>query len=439
MACRVFLLSLTLFFAVQYSAFAKTIETVISNGMGTSVQLAAQNAAENALTQVVGSFLDAETQLKKRTEIRDGVVEKTKIISKDIKDYSQGTIKYFDILEVTETSGIFRVTAKVDVRIDDFKAYIKELAAGEQKVGAGLFGVMKAEKDDEDNQASLLVDKIALPIMRGEVHDITIAQPVPASVFFEDTCEEYLQRSSADCSRFRSAVGDVAMTVVIPFKISLKPAFYENILKILDNISDGKNQFKPTSEELYGNYSPFFDEYSKENQGITLIDTRGNSGPAAGIAYSIPDIRKKVVGHMCSEVDAFYRDVLCRKLSKKYSNIFGGNSDKQLRAVQNIDRPDTKHHGCVIFSDLKLSVFDNAGNPLVEEVWETCETSKRQKRERFAVIAHREISNNPTLNLYTRHAFTAPVIYKERSYVAVITLNPKILEKAASMKIEYMQ
>ena len=127
------------------------------------------------------------------------MVEKTKTISKDIKDYSQGSIKYFEILEVTETSGLFKVTAKVDVRIDDFKAYIKELAAGEQKVGAGLFGVMKAEKDDEVNQASLLVNKIFLPTVRGEVHDISVGKlcqqinflkmfaPIPSSIGFLDT------------------------------------------------------------------------------------------------------------------------------------------------------------------------------------------------------------------------------------------------------------
>ena len=58
----------------------KEIKTVTANGFGTTLESAAQNAAENALTQVVGSFIDAETQIKKQKEIRDGVISKTKII-----------------------------------------------------------------------------------------------------------------------------------------------------------------------------------------------------------------------------------------------------------------------------------------------------------------------------------------------------------------------
>ena len=65
------------------------IKTVTANGFGTSIEAAAQNAAENALTQVVGSFIDSETLINKQKEIRDGVVSRTKSVKKDIKDYSQ--------------------------------------------------------------------------------------------------------------------------------------------------------------------------------------------------------------------------------------------------------------------------------------------------------------------------------------------------------------
>ena len=73
----------------------KEIETVTASGFGTTLEAAFQNAAEIALTKVVGSFIDAETQIKKKTEIREGVLSKIKVIKKDVKDYSQGSIKYF--------------------------------------------------------------------------------------------------------------------------------------------------------------------------------------------------------------------------------------------------------------------------------------------------------------------------------------------------------
>ena len=61
----------------------KEIQTVTASGFGTTLESAFQNAAENALTIVVGSFIDAETQIKKQKEIRDGVISKTKIINKN--------------------------------------------------------------------------------------------------------------------------------------------------------------------------------------------------------------------------------------------------------------------------------------------------------------------------------------------------------------------
>ena len=60
----------------------KEIKTVTATGFGTTLESAAQNAAENALTQVVGSFTDAETQIKKQKEIRDGVLSRTKLLKK---------------------------------------------------------------------------------------------------------------------------------------------------------------------------------------------------------------------------------------------------------------------------------------------------------------------------------------------------------------------
>ena len=116
----------------------KEIKTVTATGYGTTLESAAQNAAENALIQVVGSFIDAETQIKKQKEIRDGVLSRTKVIKKDIRDYSQGSIKSFEILKVTESNSIFYVNARVDVRIDDFRAYIKKLALKKKEISTNI-------------------------------------------------------------------------------------------------------------------------------------------------------------------------------------------------------------------------------------------------------------------------------------------------------------
>ena len=221
----------------------KEIKTVTSNGFGTTLESAAQNAAENALTQVVGSFIDAETQIKKQKEIRDGVISKTKIIKKDVRDYSQGSIKYFEILNIQQNGSIFNVTARVDVRIDDFKAYIKELAKIETQIDNNLFSIVSTEKSNEKNKFELY-KKTLSSIKTGEVLEI---KQVGKQEILEDItafgcrwneyirCWENVPGSNVLVDNY-SRRG----TIVIPYSITIKKEFLENAKNILDNISDGK-------------------------------------------------------------------------------------------------------------------------------------------------------------------------------------------------------
>ena len=71
-----------------------------------TVDEASQNALKNALKQVVGSFIDSETLISKKTEINNGIVQLSKTIKKDTQDYSQGSIKYFEILKTEQRNGI---------------------------------------------------------------------------------------------------------------------------------------------------------------------------------------------------------------------------------------------------------------------------------------------------------------------------------------------
>jgi len=56
----------------QTTPDGKTVKTVIADGLGSTVESAVQNAAENALKQVVGSLIDTEKQVERRSQIADG-------------------------------------------------------------------------------------------------------------------------------------------------------------------------------------------------------------------------------------------------------------------------------------------------------------------------------------------------------------------------------
>ena len=211
------------------------LQTIKTEGVGSTVELAAQSAAQNALMQVVGSFIDVEKKLDKKTEIADGIRNETKSISTNIKDYSQGTIKGFKVLDSKQESTLIRVTAEVVVRIDDFHAYIKKLAEGEVAVDEGLFVKMKSENKQQTNQASLLFDNIISPIVSGEVIEFKVGEPKSLSDIGYKGGDQNIDQLSKQYGN----------TNIIAFKVtlSLKNEFTQNMHKTLESIATKKTTF----------------------------------------------------------------------------------------------------------------------------------------------------------------------------------------------------
>ena len=261
----------------------KKIKTVTSNGFGTTLESAAQNAAENALTQVVGSFIDAETQIKKQKEIRDGVISKTKIIKKDIRDYSQGSIKYFEILNVQEKDSIYILTARVDVRIDDFKAYIKKLAFDNLIIDQDLFTSIKVEESNNTQRAELIAS-VTYPIFKGEVIDIERGNQQLLEDFSSFGCkyDPAIGLGGSLTCRDEGMVDSVSVmnfkrrgTIIFPYVLKLNQEFIINAKKKLDNISDFKRTL-PAYYDIGSRTSPerkrFLKGYQYKDYVVEIVN-----------------------------------------------------------------------------------------------------------------------------------------------------------------------
>lgn len=212
------------------------IKTVIIEGVGKDVPSAAQNAAKNALTNVVGSFIDATQLLEKVTEIQDGVRSESSRINTNIKEYSQGSIKSFEILSSTQEGGLVKLMAKVSVRIEDFKSYIKKVVMGETAVeGESLFAQTATQTNQKENKAALLLDNVLIPIISGQVVEFSISTPKPFSYdIFHPNDTDYLSKKSAEALVAKFGSENIFIISVVA---SLAPAATHNINKILENIS----------------------------------------------------------------------------------------------------------------------------------------------------------------------------------------------------------
>ncbi len=151
------------------------VKTVITKGFGRTVDEASQNALKNALKQVVGSFIDSETLISKKTEINNGIVQLSKTIKRDTQDYSQGSIKYFEILKTEQRNGIVIIEAKVEVIEGEFSKFIKKFAFAESSFpGAEISSVIETNLNNKKSKAELINNKIIQPLTKGSVYDLKI-------------------------------------------------------------------------------------------------------------------------------------------------------------------------------------------------------------------------------------------------------------------------
>lgn len=237
-----------LFFCIAFSSSVKAEEfndtqTVLSFGIGSTIELAVQNAAENAMTQVVGTFIDSETLIQKRKEISNGVKSTSKTIDTRLNQYSQGSIKKIDILENENENGIFKVTAKVEVRIKDFKAYIKKITSSEVSIGTGLFSQVAIEQKNSQSRESIIVNKVLIPILSGEAAEITIEKPTLLS---NSKYYDYIKKNS----NLQMHIAVNQSTVLVPFNIKLKDGFYRNMIDIFEQTADKRTMFNATENEV---------------------------------------------------------------------------------------------------------------------------------------------------------------------------------------------
>lgn len=281
----------------------REIKTVISEGLGKDVPSAAQNAAKNALTNVVGSFMDASQLLEKRAVIQEGVRTEVSRIDTNIKEYSQGSIKAFEILETSEQNSLILVTAKVSVRIESFKAYIEDISKGEAPVQSGKLFAKATEADaikitDERqsaNKSALMRDNIIIPLNKGygisvNVGDLRRLNREEANSLLKNSKPSVHPKN---INRFTDNLGDHIYSINI--KLGLSPEFLNDIKKILSNISSKSQVISfGSSGSSADNIGKALQEYnfidsSIANKNIILVGLKSKS-PGNMEVFLIPDV-----------------------------------------------------------------------------------------------------------------------------------------------------
>ena len=216
----------------------KDKETVTVNGFGETADKAVKNAAFNALTQVVGSFMDAESYFTYKEEIKNAIVKQSERFRYDVQEYSKGSITLFQIINKSKEEGVYKIKANVTVGLDNFQTYLNDILAFGSNVGS-------------------YSDSLCM-----------------RTFGYDDVCNKDFSFFTKD-----KLVSD--KTILIPFEISLKPGYLEDTEKKLSKISSEKISIDPSPFSYY-NFSDFD---PKQDHIISIID----------LNESKPSIRKYVL------------------------------------------------------------------------------------------------------------------------------------------------
>lgn len=164
----------------------ETTETIITTGMGSTIESAIQNAARNALTQAVGQFVDTETQISKRTEIRDGVREITKDMSENISATSNGTIQEVMVLEQHNNDGIFQVEAAVTVRISDLERAMEGRLNLSSEVSNVFAQIASANDKNFNDRVEIFQGRFLNQVISTEFLEVSVGAPQSFQSYLSD-------------------------------------------------------------------------------------------------------------------------------------------------------------------------------------------------------------------------------------------------------------
>lgn len=151
--------------------------TVVVTGLGKDTRSALQNAAENALTQVTGTFVRSDTTIERTSEIRGAIRSETRRIDSKMSEYAQGTISSIKILNATQEGPITRVEAQVSVRLSELKAFLEAIDVDTSTVGAEVAINASLYQKRTNSSQDIFLDAIIRPIATGTAVRYKIGTP----------------------------------------------------------------------------------------------------------------------------------------------------------------------------------------------------------------------------------------------------------------------
>lgn len=381
-------------------ASKNNVKTVITKGFGSTVDEASQNALKNALKQVVGSFIDSETLFSKEKEINNGIIELSKkTVKRDTQDYSQGSIKYFEILKTEERNGIFIVEAKVEVLEGEFSRFIKKFAFAESSFpGAEISTLIETNLNNKQSKAELISNKIIKPLTEGTVYDMKIGDWQYINNWSNFCAGSfYYQNILNGCGNFQNN-----NVIIATVEISIN----QNYLKNAENI------IEKTKSSTFSLNNGGFHAVSVLGKGNDLpISINSQTGSKI---YLFKDIKNKIginKGYSTNSHPLFFDDSRQLKRYKIGASIYGAPTISLL----NINKKEIFKYSCDVYE---------------------CPYSQNVK---FIPISKGVIPQFSLFGCSDLGSGCVPTVIPNAKYLVMLNFSTEFLKTIKDIKVEYQK
>ena len=225
------ILSFVLIALISTISFANKVETVIVEGLGVSIESARENAAKNALGQVVGMYT-----------VSDSVVKNRKLIKDEVLSYSNGFISKYLQLSSREEGGLYIVEAKISVEIGKLTKTLGRLNIALKNVGNTGFKLRAKQDFSSIKDFKKMFDKIVIePVLNSSAYSLNVDSIEPYE-------EEVQYRFTDDRDQKNAYENGDLMPYIIKFKSSLNKEYFESVAEFYEKSSIKTSPIKGLSK-----------------------------------------------------------------------------------------------------------------------------------------------------------------------------------------------
>ena len=142
----------------EVSNIKKKIITSKNIGIGKTIKEAKIDAALNAITNVVGTYLDIKKEININSSVDNFSVNRVKNISQNYLEFNRGNVRSIEVISISQKKNLYYVEAIVKVSEENIKDYLDEFSFNNRKIDLDISTIRETNIIQNKKLSSLLDD-----------------------------------------------------------------------------------------------------------------------------------------------------------------------------------------------------------------------------------------------------------------------------------------